>query len=313
MNIMRIIKPRVLRKGDVIGIAAPASPLSSEEKLTQGIHYLETLGYRVELGAYARKKRGYLAGTDLQRASDINNFFLNPRIKAIFTVRGGYGSHRILPYIDYHAVKQRPKILVGYSDITALHLALFSRTGLVTFSGPMVAVELAEGLHGETEEQFWGTLTSSKYKTALHHGRDRRASIKKKSNGRIMGGNLSLITALIGTPYFPADGNLIWLFEEIGERPYRIDRMFQQFTLNKTFQKSKGILLGRFIDCAPEKKKPSLSISQVINDTFEGYRYPVMHGIRFGHMRNSLTIPLGVRIEVNPSHGTTRFLESGVA
>ena len=155
---MRIIKPQALRRGDIIGICAPASPPSSEDKITKGIAYLERLGYHVQLGRSVYHKHGYLAGSDSQRASDLNELFVNPKVKAIFTVRGGYGVHRILPLLNYNLIKRNPKILVGYSDISALQLALFTKTGLVTFSGPMVAVEMASGLKGETEEFFWRCL-----------------------------------------------------------------------------------------------------------------------------------------------------------
>ena len=312
---MRIVKPPALRKGDVIGIAAPASPSSSEEKLARGIRYLETIGYRVTLGKYARTKHGYLAGSDIQRATDINDFFSDRNVKAIFSVRGGYGTQRILPLLDYSVIRRNPKILVGYSDVTALHMALFCRAGLVTFSGPMVAVEMAEGLSGASEERFWQSLTTPYVPPPLRHDRDRRRIRGKKniSVGRIVGGNLSLVAALVGTSYLPRREDLIWLIEEIGEQPYRIDRLLQQLKLGGLIPRSKGVVLGRFIDCEPEKGKPSLHLEDIFKETFKGYRYPVCTGAHFGHIKDSLTVPLGVRVEIQGLTGTTHLLEAGVA
>ena len=312
---MRILKPKALRKGDVIAIAAPASPPASEEKLEKGIRYLEQLGYRVVLGKNLHKKRGYLAGTDKERASDLNELFADTKIKAIFCARGGYGASRILPLLDYKLVMRNPKILVGYSDITALHLAFFSKSGITSFSGPMVSVEMSGELRGNAEEFFWRAITSVKPLPAIKSKKSEQIFTGKSntSTGRLLGGNLSLVSALAGTPYFKPAKDSILFFEEIDERPYRIDRMMQQLTLSSALKASRGIVLGNFSGCNPDPAKPSLTLSQVFEDVFERYAYPVVSGVRVGHVKNSLSLPIGVRVRLDGSGRNMEFLESGVS
>ncbi len=309
---MRIIKPPRLKAGDVIGICAPASAPDTEERIDRGIRYLERLGYRVEPGKHIYRKRGYLAGTDAERAADVNALFTNPKVKAIFTVRGGYGSHRILPLLRYEAIKRYPKILVGYSDITALQLALLSKTGLVSFSGPMVASDFAAGFRGNAEERFWQLLTSTKRPPPLKARVQTGVSATKSSIGRMVGGNLSLVSALVGTPYFPAFHDIILLLEEIAERPYRIDRQFQQMKLAGLFDRVSGIALGKFIDCGPDPGKPSLSLDQIFRETFRPLRVPVLTHLQYGHVANPQTIPLGISVRLNAKAKRVEFLESAV-
>ena len=312
---MRIIKPKRLRHGDVIGICAPSSPPLSVGSVEKGITYLERLGFRVEVGKNIFHKSGYLAGSDVQRAADLNSMFANPKVRAIFTVRGGYGAHRILSLLDYNSIKRHPKIFVGYSDITAIHLALLSKVGLVSFSGPMVAVEMCKGLKGETEELFWRFLMSSKLLPSIRGKNNNRVALRKDgvATGRLFGGNLSLMAALVGTLFFPRIANPIYLLEEIDERPYRIDRMLQQMKLAGLFQKLRGIALGDFIDCEPTKGKPSLSLQQVFQDAFEDKRCPIVSGFKFGHMRGSLPIPIGVRVQLDGRKGMLNFVESALS
>ena len=313
---MRIIKPGALHRGDIIGVCSPASAPASDHDLSRGIVYLERLGYRVELGKHLRLKRGYLAGTDAQRASDINDLFANRKVKAIFTARGGYGSHRILPLLNYPVIKRNPKILVGYSDITALQLALMTKVGLVTYSGPMVAAEMAAGFGGSGEEWFWRCLTSSSALPSIRAKVLRHSPQRKRhaqTAGRLIGGNLSVVATSVGTPYFPRMSSPILLLEEIDERPYRIDRMLQQLLLAGVLSRARGVVLGSFADCKPAKGKPSLTLRQVFLDTFAGFNYPVLESVRYGHVKNSLTMPLGLRIRLNPSRGEISFLESAAS
>jgi len=311
---MKPLKPKRLQHGDVIGICAPASPPASESKLNKGIRYLEQLGYRVEIGKNVLKKKGYLAGTDKQRADDINTFFADHRIKAIFTVRGGYGSQRILPLLNYNLIRWNPKILVGYSDITALHLALLSQCGLVTFSGPMVAVEMSEGLSGNTEEQFWSCLASTQPPDPFIGKPGITSSIHRKaiSTGRLVGGNLSILSSLVGSPNFPKQKKLALIIEEIDERPYRVDRMLQQLQSTGIFKNVTGLVLGDFSTCVHDKGKSSLSIQEVFKSTFDGYNFPIVSNLCYGHMKNSRSFPIGVRVSIDGKKHRVIFLESGV-
>ncbi|HLF15418.1 MAG TPA: LD-carboxypeptidase [Bacteroidota bacterium] len=291
---MKRIRPPALRKGDVIGICAPASPPFRRDDLMKGIAYLEGLGYRVQPGRNLYKKDGYLAGTDRERASDLNRLFSDRRVRAIVALRGGYGSMRILPMIDYAAVRKDPKIFVGYSDLTAVQMALWAMCGLVTFAGPMVAAGMARGLKGEAEEIFWRMLTSRR-----PFGRLRTpAEVMRRgtASGALLGGNLSMISHLAGTAYLPRAGNGVFFFEDVGERPYRIDRMLQHLRLSGMLDGVRGVILGRFADCVPEPGKPSLSLRRIFDDAFRDPGAPVVSGIRHGHIAGSLTLPVGLRV-----------------
>jgi muramoyltetrapeptide carboxypeptidase len=308
---MRILKPRALRRNDVIGICAPASPPDAASKIERGIAYIERLGYRIEVGRNVFRRRGYLAGSDAQRAADLNELFANRHVKAIFTVRGGYGSHRILPYLDYPAIRRNPKLLVGYSDITALQLAIFANCGLVSLSGPMVASNMAGGLRGKAEEYFWQCLSSARPLPSIQlrtYG-DKGSARHSAQTGRLLGGNLSIVHSLLGTRYLPTRDPIILLLEEIEERPYRIDRMLNHLNLTGLLARSRGVVLGRFTDCRPEKGKPSLTLTQVFEDAFQDFTGPILSGLHYGHVGGSLAMPLGVRAAVDGQRGTLRFLE----
>jgi muramoyltetrapeptide carboxypeptidase len=311
---MAIIKPKALRRGDVIGIAAPASPPASEEALAKGIRYLEQLGYRIELGPHIYHRRGYLAGTDDERTSDLHHLFANRKVNAIFTVRGGYGAMRVLPKLDFTLIRRNPKILLGYSDITALQLALFAKIGLVTFSGPMVSVEMAEGLNGAAEERLWDTLRSTRPPEEIKIKQRELAVYEKGSAaGRILGGNLTMISALVGSRYLPGDERHLLLMEEIDEKPYRIDRILLQMKRTKFLSAAQGVILGKFIGCEPAPGKPSLSLEQIFQDIFGPYDIPVMGHIHLGHVKNPLTIGIGIKARMSSTKGTLKFLEGAVS
>ena len=227
---MTIIKPPRLHKGGVIGLVAPASTPSSEEHIEKGATYLEQLGYRVKFGKHIRNTNGYLAGTDEERAADFNTMVRDKDVKAIFAIRGGYGTPRILRMIDYRSLRQNPKIIAGYSDITALQLAIFRKTGLVTFSGPMTGSDMWKDFDPYTEEHFWQLLTSTKKIGLLKNSIDEPLKILKigKARGRLLGGNLSLLACLMGTPFLPNMRGSILFLEDVEEAPYRVDRMLAQ-------------------------------------------------------------------------------------
>lgn len=310
---MNITKPPRLRAGDVIGICAPAGPLRSRSALEQGIGYLERLGYRVRLSKNLFRRRGYLAGTDAQRAADLHELFADRQVKAIFAARGGYGTQRILPLLDYSLIRRHPKIVVGYSDITVLSFALLAKARLASLAGPL-AVEMP--LAGEAEAFFWRTLTSATPLGPVRASgtpRLRRRRNPAPVTGRLLGGNLSLVSALAGSPFFPDPGKIILFLEEIDERPYRIDRMLQHLSLAGVFDRVGGLLLGNFTGCLPEKGKDSLTLRQVFGDLFSDAPYPVVSGLRHGHVKRSLALPLGIRAAVHASDNTLQILESFVA
>ncbi|MCH9008087.1 LD-carboxypeptidase, partial [candidate division KSB1 bacterium] len=240
-----MLRPPKLLVGGTIGIVGPGSPMKPE-RLVKGIRYLERRGYRVKLGEHIRDVYGYLAGSDVDRARDFNAMFQDPAVDAIICTRGGYGTPRILHKIDYDAVAANPKILVGYSDITGLQLALFARTGLVTFSGPMAAVEMGKGIHAFTEENFWPLVTSTEVDRKLTGNAGPLRTIHAgTAEGTLLGGNLSLIAALTGTAFLPDLDGTILVIEDIGEEPYQIDRNLSQLRLAGVLQRIAGLPNGR--------------------------------------------------------------------
>lgn len=312
---MRKIKPKRLLKGDVIGVIAPASYPANPEKIEKGVKYLESLGYRVEVGKNVGKERGYLAGEDSERLEDLHSMFKNKNVKAIFCVRGGYGAGRLLDKIDFNLIAKNPKIFVGYSDITVLQMAFYKKTGLVTFAGPMVAVDFADDVSSFTEEKFWRVITSNKRIGKIENPDNEKILAITKGNamGTLLGGNLALIMSLMGTDYLPDFKNSILLMEDIGEAPYRVDRMFNQLKLAKVFKKVKGIILGDFIDCyEPDPDKKTLSLNQVIADYLEKLSIPVIYNVKHGHIKHNLTIPFGVKCKINATKKTMEITESAV-
>jgi len=313
---MGIIKPERLKPGDVIGIISPASSPDDLSKINKGISYLERLGYRVEVGKNVGKQEGYLAGSDSQRLSDLHEMFKNKKVKAIFALRGGYGSSRLLDKIDYKLIRNNPKIFVGYSDINALQMAFYTKCGLVTFAGPMVAVDFQEEISSFTEELFWRIITSNKKIGKLQNPNNEKFFVltKGRAEGRILGGNLSLFTSLMGTEFFPQVKGSILLFEDINEAPYRIDRMLNQIRLAKIFNLIRGVILGDFINCYendPDKK--SFTLNEVIFEYFKKLKIPVMYNIRHGHIKDNITIPFGLKCIMNTTKSTLEIPENAVS
>ena len=312
---MPVLKPRKLRKRDIIGLVAPASPPSDPEKIDRGVRYLESIGYRVKVGKHARNVYGYLAGTDEQRAEDVNAMFRDSSVKAIFVVRGGYGLHRILHQLDYRSIARNPKIVVGYSDLTALQLALWRKIGLVTFSGPMVAVEMYEGMEPFTEEHFWTVLTSTTKLGTLPApaGESIRSMRSGKATGTLLGGNLSVLCALTGTPFCPTWKQALLVLEEVGEEPYRIDRMLMHLLHAKVLSSVKGLAFGRFIDCQPQDaSKPHLTVEQVLDHVTRDLNFPVVANLAYGHLPRKVTLPWGLRARIDGDRGRIEILESAV-
>lgn len=331
---MRLRIPKRLRPGDCIGIVAPASPASSAEKIQRGIRYLENSGYRITVGKSVeqttsisdslvgatqrraqsrssirsarggrqfaiRNTHGYLSASDQTRADDINAMFADRNVQAIFCTRGGYGSPRILSLLDYNLIRRHPKIFVGYSDITALNLAFHAKCNMISFAGPMVAVEMQTGMDAFTEKLFWEMLTEPKKKFTLtypinHHV---AALSKGKSSGTLLGGNLSMLTSILGTRYAPRFDDSILFIEDVGEKVYRIDRMLAQLRNAGVFEKTNGILLGNFTGITMDD--PSLTLDEVFGNYFPGLRKPVISNFPFGHSLPKLTLPIGAVLKVD--------------
>ena len=312
---MKILKPKKLLNGDLIGLISPASAVDEISKVEQGVKYFEKLGYKVEVGKNIGKLHGYLAGSDEERLSDLHYMLRKKEVKAIFCIRGGYGSNRLLNKIDYNLVKRNPKIFVGYSDITALQLGFFAKTGLITFAGPMLAVDFYSEVNSYAEESFWTSITSNKPlgKVKMPNGEKLFGLNKGEKIGRIIGGNLAVLSSLIGSKFLPDLKGKILLLEEIGEAPYRIDRMLSQLSFSNNLDKISGAVLGAFIDCnEKDPTKSSLTLGEVIEDYFGKLKVPVIYNLSHGHIENNLTIPLGIKVKINSSRTTLEFSESPV-
>jgi len=283
------------------------------ERLTRGIEYLQQRGFQVTIGEHVSAERGYLAGSDEARARDLNAMFADVEVDAIFCTRGGYGTPRLLDQIDYAAIKANPKILVGYSDITALQLAMFRNAQLVTFSGPMVAVEMWKGMDPFTERHFWQTLTEPTTKARLTAPNGAMKIVKGgQVRGRLLGGCLSLICSLLGSEFLPDFRDAILILEDRGEEPYKIDRMLTQLRLAGILYQIRGLILGQFVECDPKSSSPSLSFDEVVTDLTADLDIPIVAEFPYGHLDVKYTIPIGVEAGLNADEGFLEILESPV-
>ncbi len=311
----KIIKPKALKKGDTIGVVSPASKPGNEENYFKGIKYLEQLGYSVKSGKYNLSIHGYLAGDDDARLEDLNKMFADPEVKAIICSRGGYGAPRILHRLNYDLIRKNPKIFVGYSDITALNLGLLARAGLVSFSGPMVAVEMGQGIHNFSEKSLWDCLTNANNQIVLKNPNDIKIKIIKegKAEGHLIAGCISVFSAILGGSYMPDLEGAILVVEDIGEVPYRLDRYFAQMRLAGILDKINGLILGQFIDCVPsENGTSSLTTEEVIQDYTKDLDIPVIANFAYGHGSVKLTLPIGVNAEINTATQSVRILENPI-
>ncbi|MCZ7603829.1 MAG: LD-carboxypeptidase [Melioribacteraceae bacterium] len=312
---MKILKPKRLQKGDVIGIISPASSPLDSSLIEKGTSYLERLGYKVEIGKSVGKVLGYLAGSDAERLNDIHSMFRNKNIKAVFSLRGGYGSARLLDKLDYNLIRKNNKIFVGFSDITALQLALYHKAGIITFAGPMVATNFSAEINSFSEEFFWDLITKNRKIGKLKNPNEEKFFVLNngRGEGKLLGGNLSTIISIMGSKFFPSFRNSILMLEEINEPPYKIDRMFNQLRLANIFNSVKGIILGRFVDCyETDKSKNTLSLNEIIVDYFKNLKIPVIYNVKHGHISDLITLPIGLNTKLNASKGFIEIAETGV-
>lgn len=313
---MRYIKPKRLHKGDLIGIISPASTPDDLTRINSGVKYLEKLGFKVLVGSNVGKNHGYLAGSDEERLNDLHSMFKNKMVKAVMCVRGGYGSPRLLDRIDFKLIKKNPKIFVGYSDITALQMAFLQKSNLVTFAGPMLAVDFHDEVSPFTEEFFWGMVTSNKKIGRIKNPNNEKLYCLKKGStrGQIVGGNLALLVSLMGTQYFPDIRNKILLLEDTGEAPYRLDRLINQLRIAGVFDKVKGVVLGAFTDCKEsDPSKKTLTLGEVIEDYFTRIKKPVVYNFQHGHIKDNITIPYGIKFKLNASRCFIEIDEGAVS
>ncbi|MBI4529655.1 MAG: LD-carboxypeptidase [Deltaproteobacteria bacterium] len=302
----QLIKPQPLKTGATVGVLAPAG-FVAQAQLSAGVDVLLRAGFRVELAHGIGDQKGYLAGEAKARAAALQAFFCRPDIEAIFCARGGFGSIQLLPFLDPSVIRMHPKIFVGYSDVSVLLNWLIVQCGIVTFHGPMVAMDLARGLEGRAQEFFWGTLTGKKDNWEIETSEIIRPG---NAEGEMLGGCLSVIVTTLGTPYeIETQGKILFL-EDVGEKPYRIERMLTHLLMAGKFADLAALVFGAFADCEGEEER---GFKKIIQELFREAPYPVIAGLAAGHGAENLLLPFGVRMALNADSRTLVLLESPVA
>ena len=304
MSKSALIYPPLLKKGDTIAIAAPASPPDKPKVIETAIARLKKYGFKIKPGKFLRARDGYLAGSDEQRAADINVAFADPEVKGVFCLRGGYGSCRILPLLDYAAIRANPKVFLGYSDITAMHLAILVKSGLVTF-------------HGSNASSAFEPANLKGCEKMLVHGSDgvlfERGRIHKsiktvvpgRVRGKLIGGNFTCLLRLIGTPWQPDFRGAILFLEDTGEKAYRIDGMFTHLRLAGVLEQIDGLVLGQF-DYDADKREQA-RIAEVLPREAKRFGVPCLMGAPIGHFAAQIIVPQGVVAELDAGAGRLSF------
>ncbi|QLE42946.1 LD-carboxypeptidase [Nostoc sp. C052] len=304
-----IRKPPRLQVGDTVGLIAPAGIVDAKDIETAQQSFSQ-LGLKVKLGKHILDHYGYLAGNDADRADDVNLMFSDRTIKAIIPMRGGWGCNRILPLLNYSLIRSHPKIIIGYSDITTLLLAINARSQMITFHGPVAT-------------STWNQFTVDYFKRILFNGEAvtmenlnpsevRVETIALgKTRGKLVGGNLSVLSAMVGSPYLPSWNKSILFVEEVGEDVYRVDRMLTQLKTAGILNQITGFIFGQCSKCSLGDE-PSFTLMQVLQDHILPLGIPAWYGSMIGHIKDKFTLPIGVEVEIDAELGTIRMLEAAV-
>jgi muramoyltetrapeptide carboxypeptidase len=323
------IKPPRLNFGDTIGIVAPASAPPDPKAIDHSIAALEKLGFKPKLGANVRKRWGFLAGSDRERAADLMKMFVDRNVNAILCVRGGYGTARLLPLLDYEKIRANAKVFIGYSDITSLHCAFLVKANLISFHGPMLNSDFIKDDFPEfTLRSFLRTLIQPEPAASIKQG-SRVEGRKKKSSGgdirilhpgkatgKLIGGNLSILCATLATPYQPSFKNKILFLEDLDEVPFRFDRMLTHLLNAGLLQQVAGVAIGINKNCIDPKAKRCNEYRQTMEDVFKErlapLKVPVVLGLPFGHVPMNATLPVGVKATLDGIKGDLVIEESAV-
>lgn len=313
--------PPRLRLGDTVGLVEPAGFSGDPSQVEAVKHTIAAMGLVPKVGRHVAARYGYLAGTDQQRAADLNEMFVDDAVRAIFAIRGGWGCARLLPLLDWKLIRANPKLLIGFSDITALHLAFAARAGFPTIHAPNAASSWQEiswnslwrlAFNGETPV-FRNPDVS--HLDPLAQERWRTVTIRSgKARGRLIGGNLSVLTALVGTPWLPDFDGAILFLEDVGEAPYRVDRMMSQLALSGILRRVAGVVFGHCTRCTTDAADyTGFTVPQVLYDYLWPLGVPAFRGANIGHIANQLSVPVGVQAEIDAHRGTIRILEPAAA
>jgi muramoyltetrapeptide carboxypeptidase len=316
---MHLVKPPRLNFGDTIAIVSPASPPPDPRNIDLAAEALERLGFHPKLASNVRKRSGFLAGSDRERAADLMKMFADPAVNGILCMRGGYGSARLLPLLDYRLVRSHPKVFVGFSDITSLHSAFLVNAGLVSFHGPMLNSHFIKPDSQEfTRQSFLRTVMNPEAPGSIRQGytgKPAQAVRQGTASGPLVGGNLSILCASIGTPWQPTLKNAILFFEDVGEAPYRFDRLLTHLLNAGLLQQVAGIAIGINQNCldplAAKTKEYRQTLDEVISERLRPLKIPILSGLPFGHVPVHATIPVGARATLDTRSGDL-FITEGV-
>lgn len=308
-------KPPRVRRGDTVGLVSPATAAFERGPEQIRIDALESLGLNVRLGEHYFDRYGYFAGEDEARASDINAFFADSDVSMIFA-RGGWGSARVLPLLDYDLIAANPKVLLGYSDATALISGVHTRTGLITFHGPSPLDRFSASYFKQVimdgEAVTMQNLVEVDDDALVQTEHRLQTLTPGRASGHILGGNLTVLTAILGSPYVPDFDGAILFLEDVNEAVYRVDRMLTQLKLAGILDSIAGFVFGRCTECGPGTNFGSLTLEDVLDQHIRSLGIPAFSGSMIGHIDQQFTIPLGIDVEINADTGTIRMLETGV-
>jgi muramoyltetrapeptide carboxypeptidase len=316
----KLLRPKALRAGDTVGLITPSSYVSDPDRLALAERTARYFGLVPKFGKNVRKREGYLGGSVEDRVEDLHAMFRDLEVKAVFAIRGGYGASQLLDRIDYDLIRANPKIFLGYSDITALHLAIQKRAGMVTFHGPIVLSRFAPFTQTYFRKALFETdpigRVTNPPDDPLRPAHVLRTVRPGSARGPLAGGNLTLISTTMGTPYEIETAGRILLVEDVDEEPYSIDRMLTQLRLAGKLDAAAGLIFGECQDCRPRVFQPSyestLSVGEVVDEILGRLRIPVLSGLTIGHTDDQLTLPLGVMAQLDAGKGELIIEEAGV-
>lgn len=300
------VRPPLIRRGDTVGVITPSSPLLDDGGYAIAEANFGALDLRIQWGKHVGKKYGHLAGKDDERIADLHSMFADPKIKAIVCLRGGSGAARLLDRLDYGLIARNPKIFLGYSDITAFHQAIHVQTGLITF-------------HGAVANTRWTPMVLKQFEQLFFQGKPPVYSANRQPvrtlnagtmEGKLLGGNLTVLTGLAGSRYYPVFSNGILFLEDIGEEPYRIDRMFSQLALSGVLKSINGFVFGRCMDCGAKSPSNSLTLEQVLDDYIKPLGIPAYQGALIGHMDEQFILPVGAKVRMDAAQGSITVVEN---
>lgn len=312
-----LLAPR-LKEGDTIALVSPCAATYEAERFTLATQTLQGLGFKVKEGPHARQRWGHFAGTDAQRAQDLNDMFCDPQVQGILAMTGGSGGTRILHLLDYEAIRRNPKFFGGFSDITALLNAIQMKTGLVTFHAPMGVSEWNDFSTRYFQRVLLEAQAVKFQNPSEHEGLPAQTQARVRTlrggtaRGALLGGNLSVLTTLLGTPYCPDFKGAILFLEDINEYIYRVDRLLAHLKQAGALDALAGVVLGQFTDCKPGEGFGTLTLEEVFDDYFKPLNIPVYSGAMFGHVKLKFTLPVGLPVQIDADAGTITQLQAAV-